>query len=372
MRDKPELRILIFDFDGKRMKRKTIDKYISSRFSPFERNWNVIYTDRYPHVVILSFYDRISKGILMKLLKLRFLYGPALVIVGYTGESFKPDYTHFDYWISLREDSVKNFYEGLTFKILTYWKGKAFNSLSPIESSFNRRDLHIPTEFCNFVYSNPAPEERKTFCKMLMRYKQVDCAGKVLHNTDKLWKLEEQRTNKTNKIIPVREFPVREFMKNYKFSISFENKSQKGYITEKIFNAHYAGTIPIYWGCPQVGEVLNSDSFINCHEYTSFEAVIKRVKEIDDDSNLYLKYKNTPFFKNGVKSLDEAKRRCSIMCSHIERKILKNQKKILYKFPLANVFCTLWLFLSYTIVMSAHVTPRVLKKFIFLIRNLFF
>ena len=139
------------------------------RFRPSERNWNIIHTNRHPHVTYLLLDHRVSIEILMKLLKLRFLYGPALVIVGYTGESFKPDYTHFDYWISLREDSIKNFYIGLTFRILSGWKKTEFNSLSPIESSSNRRDTHMPTKFCNFVYSNPAPEERKAFCKMLMR-----------------------------------------------------------------------------------------------------------------------------------------------------------------------------------------------------------
>lgn len=34
----------------------------------------------------------------------------------------------------------------------------------------------------------------------------------------------------------------------YKFMIAFENSKIKGYSTEKIFNALYAHTIPIYFG----------------------------------------------------------------------------------------------------------------------------
>ena len=45
--------------------------------------------------------------------------------------------------------------------------------------------------------------------------------------------------------------PVRhksETMKNYKYALCFENSYHPGYITEKIFDAFSAGTIPLYWG----------------------------------------------------------------------------------------------------------------------------
>ena len=36
----------------------------------------------------------------------------------------------------------------------------------------------------------------------------------------------------------------------YKFMICFENKFRPHYLTEKLFNAFYAGVLPISWGDP--------------------------------------------------------------------------------------------------------------------------
>jgi hypothetical protein len=86
-----------------------------------------------------------------------------------------------------------------------------------------------------------------------------------------------------------------------KFTIAFENSSSNGYTTEKILQAFSAQTVPIYWGNPKVSEDFNPASFINCHDYTSFEEVIARVKELDNDDELFLKMLQTPIH-NGDKT----------------------------------------------------------------------
>ena len=40
--------------------------------------------------------------------------------------------------------------------------------------------------------------------------------------------------------------------KPYKFSIAFENAWYPGYTSEKIVTSMLAGTIPIYWGNPDI------------------------------------------------------------------------------------------------------------------------
>ena len=50
------------------------------------------------------------------------------------------------------------------------------------------------------------------------------------------------------------------------------------------FMAH---TVPVYWGNPYVAEEYNPEAFVNCHDYDSIDGVVQRVKEIDEDDNLW-------------------------------------------------------------------------------------
>ena len=73
----------------------------------------------------------------------------------------------------------------------------------------------------------------------------------------------------------------------YKFSIASENARYKGYTSEKLLTSFEAHTVPIYWGNPYVTEEFNPEAFVNCMDYESFDEVVKRVKEIDEDDDLW-------------------------------------------------------------------------------------
>jgi len=46
------------------------------------------------------------------------------------------------------------------------------------------------------------------------------------------------------------------------FHIAIENSKHKNYFTEKIIDCFISKTIPIYWGCPNIGEYFNTDGMI--------------------------------------------------------------------------------------------------------------
>jgi len=61
-------------------------------------------------------------------------------------------------------------------------------------------------------------------------------------------------------------------LRNYKFSICFENaKGYPGLITEKIFDCFAAGTVPIYYGAPNVQDYIPKECFIDFQEFRSYE-----------------------------------------------------------------------------------------------------
>ena len=135
------------------------------------------------------------------------------------------------------------------------------------------------TKFCSFIYSNKRAKARVVFCKKLMKYKKVDCLGRVLKNAE-----EDIPKNIPN------DEKQQYIYKDYKFSIAFENSSDPGYLCEKILEPLSVGTVPIYWGAPDVGDYINPECFINVNDFDSFDAVIEYIKKVDNDPKLYQKY----------------------------------------------------------------------------------
>lgn len=62
-----------------------------------------------------------------------------------------------------------------------------------------------------------------------------------------------------------------ETLASYRFALCFENMMQPGWITEKIFDCLFAGTIPVYWGAPDVSDCVPPDSFIDMRQFAGFE-----------------------------------------------------------------------------------------------------
>jgi hypothetical protein len=80
-----------------------------------------------------------------------------------------------------------------------------------------------------------------------------------------------------------------ETMKNYKFSICYENiKDQNGYITEKIFDSFFAGCVPIYWGAKNITEHIPKECFIDKRDFNSFEEIYNYMKNMDE--KMYMNY----------------------------------------------------------------------------------
>ena len=46
-----------------------------------------------------------------------------------------------------------------------------------------------------------------------------------------------------------------------------------GYITEKLFDCLYAGTIPLYLGAPDILEYVPEDIFVDCRRYPTWQVM---------------------------------------------------------------------------------------------------
>ena len=48
----------------------------------------------------------------------------------------------------------------------------------------------------------------------------------------------------------------------YRFSVAIENHRRDFYFTEKLIDCFATGTVPIYWGCPSIGNFFNLDGMV--------------------------------------------------------------------------------------------------------------
>ncbi|MEJ7627564.1 MAG: glycosyltransferase family 10 [Ferruginibacter sp.] len=68
----------------------------------------------------------------------------------------------------------------------------------------------------------------------------------------------------------------------YKYSVAIENSIIPGYFTEKIADCYLAHTMPIYYGCPDIGKYFDNKSFlyIDPQDYTiAFKKIEKLIEE---------------------------------------------------------------------------------------------
>ncbi|MBQ7593787.1 MAG: hypothetical protein IJU48_05480 [Synergistaceae bacterium] len=155
--------------------------------------------------------------------------------------------------------------------------------------------------FCNFFYSNPGhfKMKRDELFYALQGYKHVDSLGKYLNNVGGVVGDDNKITEPKQGLsrggrYSWQEVSVR-LKSNYKFTIAAENAQSDGYTSEKLLTSFLAHSVPIYWGNPYVAEEYNPEAFINCNDYDNFDNVVKRVKEIDEDDELWARMVSQPW-----------------------------------------------------------------------------
>lgn len=153
--------------------------------------------------------------------------------------------------------------------------------------SHQQWDASERSRFCALVSGNRGPDDpgaqrRTRIVESLNTIATVDCAGKLLHNTDEL--KERFGDNKA------------EFLKQYKFYICPENASVEGYVTEKVFHAIGSGCLPIYWGSNSNPEpdVLNHDAILFWNPGGDNSALLRQIEELQTNDRLYREFFEQP------------------------------------------------------------------------------
>lgn len=196
----------------------------------------------------------------------------------YTGENNRPEFLACDFAFSFDLIDRKNHFRLPLYSL--YIDGH--NMLTQLEIVKTREEAKkswdAKSKFCCMVVSNPNCEERLKFFKNLSKIKRVDSGGKVLNNVG-------GRVPNKN-----------EFIKDYKFVISFENSQQDGYTTEKIMEPIFMDCVPIYWGNKLIDKDFNPKRFIDYNKFQSEKELIDKLIEIDKNDELAIEMLMQPTF----------------------------------------------------------------------------
>ncbi len=216
--------------------------------------------------------------------------------VFYTGENESPNFNLFDYAIGFDELDFNDRYLRMPLYYASlHYKAQSVNdttapytlktdSLYTLKKpSHHFKENHpnlcavvnnesdpLKRGFASFVASNPNAPIRNAFYDALNAIEPVTGGGSV-RNT-----LGYNVKNKS------------EFLSQYKFNLCFENTQGYGYVTEKIIDAYFSHTIPIYWGSPSVAKDFNPKSFVNVCDFKNFNEAIDYVKYLHTHPNAYL------------------------------------------------------------------------------------
>jgi hypothetical protein len=190
--------------------------------------------------------------------------------VGYFCENIVPDFSICEWAFGMpREEAIQN----LKYKKIQ-WHNLDPNDLIKTNIDIDRISAS-KTKFCNFLYSHKVPY-REAFFKALSKYKKVDAPGKSMNNMPSIDSIYSGDIWDRK----------RQFLRPYKFTISFENNSFPGYQTEKLYDAMLEWSIPVYCGDPYIHELFNTKSFINAFDllkpnYGSFIRSLEKYSQMN-------------------------------------------------------------------------------------------
>lgn len=194
----------------------------------------------------------------------------------FSAENIRPNFYECDYALSF---DFKERINHLRLPLYVIWDNLNPNYL--LNPGYLEKIKKIEkSKFCCIVVSNGKSQERIDFFKKLSKYKRVDSGGSFMNNIggpidDKLF-----------------------FLKDYKFTIAFENSSFPGYVTEKVYQPMFTNTIPIYWGSTIINEDFNSERILWSGHFESDEELIEKIIELDTNDDLYQEFISQPCFVN--------------------------------------------------------------------------
>ena len=235
-----------------------------------QKHYNVEISDS-PDYVFCSVFDHHSY---VNIQQIRILF---------SGENYIPDLNLVDYGISVYPLSFLD--RHMSFPGLAVSSLDSFWELQNKKREYTEDFLKTKTLFANMIASHDSDNGIRTrLFDMLTKYKRVEAPGELRYNI-----MHGERVYR-------HDGSKRELQQKCKFTLCSESTCEGGFITEKIFEAFCADTIPVYLGSSTVCEHVNKNAFINIADYDDLQDVVDRIIELDKNDEKYLEMLRQPIF----------------------------------------------------------------------------
>lgn len=214
----------------------------------------------------------------------------------------------------------ENFDLLLTYSLSPTYPGTNIPNLPityyPLNILSSRAVLHDPRPFQDkHGYSNgkvsvaafvsncikAGANERQTYIRELMKLVEVHSYGSCLNNMkeEDVAKKEQGGLNPDKGWPEVAQRRARKvkLLSRYKFYLALENSPVDDYVSEKIFEGFFSGSVPIYRGAPTIHKFVPSNSsFINANNLTpkQLATMIKKYESNEEEYNKFFAYKKEP------------------------------------------------------------------------------
>ncbi|KAG7032901.1 Alpha-(1,4)-fucosyltransferase, partial [Cucurbita argyrosperma subsp. argyrosperma] len=160
----------------------------------------------------------------------------------------------------------------------------------------NGRNYHVSSSKNNdtLVYwsSSRCLPERNQLAEKLLTYLPHHSFGKCLNNVgglDMALSMYPECAN-DGSVTPKLWDHLHCALSHYKFVLAIENTMTESYVTEKLFYALDSGSVPIYFGAPNVWDFVPPHSIIDGSKFSSLEELASYVKRLANDPVAYAEY----------------------------------------------------------------------------------
>lgn len=180
----------------------------------------------------------------------------------------------------------------------------AYNMMATPHLRPNPAEDSEPTAFCNFIYSNPRSAMRNAFFELLNSKKSVDSLGSLMNN-----RVDSRLGRRNDSNWHSAKFAT---LRDYRFTVAFENTELPGYTTEKMIDAWIVGSVPIYWGNPAFAIDFPPDSCLSLYEAGSLNKLVEQVLEAENEPERYRQLQAANPFRTGAIDVALNKYRASL------------------------------------------------------------
>lgn len=110
----------------------------------------------------------------------------------------------------------------------------------------------------------------------------------------------------------------RDVLRRYRFTICFENARElDGYVTEKIFDCLLAGSIPVYWGAPDIGSCVPPACFVDYRDFASNAELYEHLASMSEEDCERMRLAGRAFLEHDAHARYGAEAWVDVLAGHV-------------------------------------------------------